>query len=334
MKRIDLECHFMTEDMLSALGTRTTAPFFNAETRLLTYVDDAVFPVDLFYEGLFDLAEKRINMMNENHIDISVLSPSPGVEQFPKEQSVPLAKKVNDTLARAIEAYPGRFMGGAVLPVKDPKAACAELERCVKELGFVAWYVSSNFGDSTAPDDEMYRPIFHKAEELGVFIYLHPYNPPEERFKDYGFAFNGAALGFTTDAMRTMSRMILSGLLDECPNLTVILGHLGESLPFLLERMDNRLSVIKEPRLKNKRPFGQYFRDGGNVLVTVSGNMSTPAFQCTQTVMGLDRILFASDYPYEKTDHMVAFVDGLPLSDAEREQVYGGNAGKHLGLPV
>ncbi|MCC8122385.1 MAG: amidohydrolase family protein [Oscillospiraceae bacterium] len=333
MKRIDLECHYLTEDMLSVFGKRTSAPFFQKETRLLTYVDDAVFPVDLFYDGLTDLAEKRINMMNENQIDISVLSPSPGVEQLPKEVSVPLARKVNDTLALAIDAHPGRFLGGAVLPVKDPEAACLELERCVKELGFVAWYVSSNFGD-TGPDDAVYRSIFHKAEELGIFVYLHPYNPPEERFKGFGFAFNGAALGFTADAMRTLTRMILSGLMDECPRLKIVLGHLGESLPFLMERMDNRLSVIKEPRLKNKKSFSQYFKGDGNVLVTVSGNMSPPAFQCTQTVMGLDRIMFASEYPYEKTDDMIAFVDNLPLSDAERQLVYGGNASRHLGLPV
>jgi len=226
--------------------------------------------------------------------------------------------------------YPGRYLGSAILPVQDVPAACAELERCVKYLGFVSWHVHSNFGE-TYPDDPRYLPIYKKAAELGVYVYLHPQLPQGLRVGDLGFAVAGPGLGFTVDTMITLTRMVVTGIFDEVPNLKVVLGHLGEALPFLLKRMDNRMKFVPNPVAKNKHDFSYYFQN--NIWVTTSGNMSDEAFACTVEAIGLDRILFGSDHPYENMGDMVEFVKELPLGESERQQLYYKNA-EALGIDV
>lgn len=214
--------------------------------------------------------------------------------------------------------------------MKDVPAAVAELERCVKELGFVAWHTHSNYGE-TAPDDPRYRPIFQKADELGVYVYLHPQLANASRVDDCGFPVAGPGLGFTMDTVTTLTRMIVGGLFDELPNLKVMLGHLGEALPFLLDRMDNRLKFLPNPKAKNKQDFSAYFHR--NIYVTTSGNMSPEAFECTRRVLGLERILFGSDYPFEDASDMVEYVKNLPLGEQERSMLYYKNA-QALGVHV
>jgi predicted TIM-barrel fold metal-dependent hydrolase len=174
------------------------------------------------------------------------------------------------------------------------------------------------------------RPLFKKAAELGVYVYLHPYLTEWKETSGYGFTVAGPALGFTLDGIATITRMILSGLFDEIPNLKVVLGHLGEAIPFLLDRMDNRLIFLPNPLVKAKKPFRYYFEN--NIMVTTSGNMSKEAFACAKAVFGMDHIMFATDYPFEALGPMVDFLDEVPLTQTEREMMFWKNAVEKLGI--
>lgn len=323
MKRIDFENHFYDQCLIDALAARTEPPYYRADTDLITWSSSITMPQGELLKQLLEVSEERIALMDELKIDCAVLSCSPGAEQLDPAESVRVCRATNDALYALTQRFPGRYLGSAVLPVGDVTAAAAELERCVKELGFVAWHTHSNYGE-TAPDDPRYRPLFQKAVELGVYVYLHPQLAHSSRVDDCGFPVAGPGLGFTLDTVTTLTRMIVGGLFDELPDLKLVLGHLGEALPFLLDRMDNRLKFLPNPKARNQRDFSYYFHH--NIYVTTSGNMSPQAFDCTRRVLGLDRILFGSDHPFENAAHMVDFADNLPLGEREREALYYKNA--------
>jgi predicted TIM-barrel fold metal-dependent hydrolase len=223
-------------------------------------------------------------------------------------------------------------MGYAALAPKNPARAADELERSVKELDFKGWNTHSNYGDSYL-DDEKYWPILEKADKLGVPIYIHPTVPAIPQVRGYGFALAGAAFGFGLETALCMMRLIYSGVFDRYPNLKIILGHLGEGLPFLLRRIDWAYIRPFHPRARPnlaKKP-SQYFKS--NVFVTTSGNYFTPAFMCTYEALGIDKILLGTDYPYEDPDECLQFLEGLPLSKEEKDKIYFINAGQ-LGITV
>ena len=147
-----------------------------------------------------------------------------------------------------------------------------------------------------------------------------------------GFTFVGPGLGFTVDTVTTLLRMVVSGLFDEIPSLRLVLGHLGEGLPFLLDRIENRIKFLPNPAIRCRRPLRYYFQH--NIWVTTSGNMSPEAFRCTQDVLGMDHILFASDYPYESVEDMMAFLRGIPLNEADYARLYYQNAEALLGISL
>ncbi|MBV7274463.1 amidohydrolase [Clostridium sp. PL3] len=325
MKRIDFENHFYDISVIEALAERTEYPYYRKDTNIINWAEGLDMPQGVLLPMLLEVGEKRLKLMDELKIDTAVISCSPGAEQLDVNVSIDVCKKTNDVLYRVTQAYPRRFIGSAILPVKNIDAACEELERCVKELGFVAWHAHSNFGHAS-PDELKYRPIFKKAAELGVYVYLHPQLPNMDRVCDLGFTFAGPGLGFTMDTVITILRMIATGLFDEIPNLNVLLGHLGEGIPFLLDRIDNRMNFLPNAKLSNKQLPSYYFKK--NIMVTTSGNMSPEAFKCTKEVLGIDRILFGSDHPFENAADMVKFVDNLSITDDEREMMYYKNAKK------
>lgn len=331
MLKIDLENHFYDGSVIRALELRKKPPFYDRESDQIQWTDSVRMPQGILLERLLDVGENRIKLMDAEGIDKAVLSCSPGPEQLDIEESISVCKNTNDALAAVIKKYPDRFYGSAILPVHDVDAACKELERCVKELGFVAWHTHSNYG-MDAPDQETYRPIFKKAADLGIYVYLHPQLPEGGRMEDFGFTFAGPGLGFTVDTVTTIMRMIVSGLFDEIPGLKVVLGHLGEGLPFLLDRIDNRISFLPNPNIKCRHDVSYYFKN--NIWVTTSGNMSPEAFACAKKVLGMDHILFGSDYPYENVHDMMEFLKGIPLNVRENEQLYYDNANNILNIPL
>lgn len=338
MKRIDFEAHFFSKGQLRALTENEGYPRLvdadDATKRRLWHTPDVPQPYgDPLLDSLADMGQKRIEIMDECGIDVQILSvTAPSIDQLAPEIGVDLAIESNNELADVIRQYPDRFMGYAVLAPKSPEAAAQELERAVTQLGFVGWNTHSNIGGAYL-DEERFLPIFSKAEQLDIPIYLHPTIPAFPQTRTYGFPLAGPALGFGMEVCITMMRLIYSGLFDKHPGLKIILGHLGEGLPFIMERIDWAYMRPFAPSLRpnNVKKPSDYLRN--NVWVTTSGNYYKPAFTCTAEAFGLDRILLGTDYPYEESHECIDFIEGLQLSNADKGKIYHENA-KRLGISV
>lgn len=334
MKRIDFEAHFVTKDYVRALEENTGYPRYAVDGRTgrrrLKYTEDVGEPIgDALLGKLCDTGAQRLESMDAAGIDVQVLSlTSPGVEQFDPAVGTALARKCNDQLAEVVESHPDRFIGFAALAPNDPEAAADELERAVEQLGFKGWKTHSNYGD-TYLDEQKYWPILERAEHLDVPIYLHPAVPAIPPLRRYGFALAGAPFGFGIETSICMMRLVFSGAFDRYPNLRIMLGHLGEGLPFLMQRIDFahvRPWFDPDARPNLKRKPSDYLRD--NMFVTTSGNYLPAAFICTWEVMGIDRILLATDYPYEDSNECMHFLEELPIEPQDRQRIYYQNAGQ------
>ena len=325
MKLIDLEHHFYDQSTIDAMAARKGYPHYDEQADIIQWNELISMPQGLLLKRLLNVGEARVAEMDKLGITTAVVSTAQGVEDLDPSESVELAKKTNDAVYELTKRYHGRFLGSAILPSRDVEAACAEMERCVKELGFVCWHTHSNLGPESL-EDEKFLPLFKKAAELGIYIYLHPTLPQMESLGQYGFTLAGPGAGFTVDTMLSVLKLIVAGVFDKVPETKLLLGHLGEAIPFLLDRIDNRLNFLPNPSLKNAHKPSYYFRN--NIMVTTSGNMSPEAFACTQKVLGIENIMFGSDYPFEDPSHMVEFIESLPLSVPEREALYYKNAEK------
>ena len=236
MKTIDLENHFITDVWVEALRNNKGYPTLD-EKKGLGFAADAWMPMAV-EPKLRDLGEGRIKLMDAAGVDYAVLSvTSPGAEQFEVEVGKEVARESNDILAEVMKKYPDRFGGFASLAPKDPEWSAQELERCVKELGFSGWNTHSNYGDSCI-DEQRYWPLLAKAQELDVPIYLHPAVPMIPELRSFGMVLGGPTFGFGVEVMYAFMRMIVRGVFDEFPNLKIIMGHYGEAMPFLVDRVD------------------------------------------------------------------------------------------------
>lgn len=340
MKKIDFEAHFVTDEWVTEMFGNRGYPRYvrdekTAQCRVQWSPDDVEPIGDILLNKLLDLGEGRLKVMDDNGVDLQVLSLTiPGVELMDASTGTALARNVNDALANVVRKYPDRFLGFAALAPQSPEEAANELERAVKELDLKGWKTHSNYGESYL-DEKRYWPIFERAEKLNVPIYLHPSFPTIPQLKtDYGWALSGAPFGFGVETAICMMRLVLSGVFDRYPGLKVILGHLGEGLPFLLARIDYPYVIPwfdpnARPEL-NKKP-SDYFKN--NVFVTTSGNYYEPAFMCTYEAMGIDRILLGTDYPYEDPNECIRFLEGLSIPKEEKDKIYYGNA-YQLGIHV
>jgi 2,3-dihydroxybenzoate decarboxylase len=293
--------------------------------------------VPALQERLFDLEALRLKEMDEAGVDFQVLSHgAPATQRLDPATAVELAKRVNDRLKQSIDRHPARFAGFAVLPTADPKAAADELERAVMKLGFKGAMVhglTAVDGANLFLDDKRFWPIFERAQALEVPVYMHPAVPHkaviEAYYKDYLEQFPGlmtAAWGFTVETATQGIRLVLSGVFEAYPKLKIILGHLGESLPFSLWRIDMALA-----RQGNRStPFRDTFRD--HFWITTSGNFSTPALLCSVMEMGVDRILFSIDYPFVPNGPGPKWMDTVPLTAEDKTKILSGNAKRLLKL--
>jgi predicted TIM-barrel fold metal-dependent hydrolase len=283
-------------------------------------------------EQLFDLDTERLRYMDAAGIDVQVLSfTSPGPQGYGKEIAIPMARDANDRLRQAIDRHPGRFAGFAALPTADPEEAVRELERCVKKLDFKGAMIHGHQQGSFL-DDKKYWGIFACAEALDVPIYLHPTMPHPEVAKIYFGGYEelqGAPWGFAVDTSCHFLRIMFAGVFDAYPKLKVILGHLGEMLPFAMHRLHRSSYQAAERRGLKKTPL-QYIKD--NLVVTTSGNWFEPAFVCTLLALGVDNILWAVDWPFEANAVAMDFFKKLSLSEADKEKIAHGNAERLLRL--
>ena len=340
MKRIALEEHFVTEKQLAYLRSRKDYPRLeqavdekgNRVERLArTPSSSRLFsPEDV--QKLLDVGSGRIAEMDRAGIAMQVLSNSgPSVEEYDASVRVGLARSINDELADAVRRNPKRFAAFATLPYGEPLAAADELERCVVKLGMKGTKISSHVGGEYL-DDRRFWPLFERAEALGVPIYLHPKEPPQGLSKFFAPypALAAPMWGFSVDASLHAMRLICSGLFDRYPKLKIILGHLGEGIPFWLWRIDNRW--VKDRHTGLKKLPGEYFRE--NFRVTTSGMFSDAALGCVHQAIGADNILFAVDYPFESSEEAVSFMDAAPLGLADKEKICHANAEALLALPA
>ncbi|MFH1651191.1 MAG: amidohydrolase family protein [Chloroflexota bacterium] len=332
MKRIALEEHFSTEELV-ALRSRGDAPQAAGKPGAApTY--SAMLAKSETGKRMLDLGEGRLADMDRDGISVQVLCATGGLESLDPAEGTALAQRANDAVAKVVRQHPARFAAYAALAPQDPKAAAHELERAVKKLGLVGGKINSNVRGEYL-DNPKYWEIFAAAEELGVPIFIHPAFPSPKMlpaFQGYP-VLHGSIWGYAADTGLHAMRLICSGVFDEYPRLKIVLGHMGEALPFWLWRIDNRWTRENAPaqltRKLRKKP-GEYVRE--NFWVTTSGQFSVPALLCAYMTLGADRILFAVDYPHEDSAEAVAFLDAAPISPADREKIYHGNAEGLLGL--
>jgi 2,3-dihydroxybenzoate decarboxylase len=283
-----------------------------------------------------DIGERRIRDMDATGIAKQILSlTSPGVQVFDAPTAVSLATSFNDQLAEAIRHHPDRFAGLAAIAPQDPPAAAKELDRAVKSLHLKGAIVNSHTRGEYL-DEPKFWEIFEAAESLGVPIYLHP-NTPSPRmvgpFLDRGL--DGAVFGFAVETSLHILRIVFSGVFDRFPKLRMVAGHLGEGLPYWLFRIDfmhqrltanNRYANV--PKLQ-KKP-SEYLKE--NFYVTTSGMAWQPPILYAQSVLGMDRVLYAMDYPYQFVPDEVKVTDDLPISDADKKKLYQTNAERVFAL--
>jgi 2,3-dihydroxybenzoate decarboxylase len=284
-------------------------------------------------DKLEDLGALRLKEMDDAGIDIQVLSHgAPSTQRLDAETAVTLAARVNDRLADTVATYPDRFAGFAALPTADPKAAADELERTVTRHGFKGAMVHG-LTNGVFFDDRRFWPIYERAQALDVPLYIHPAPPQpavvETYYKDYVEDFPAilnAAWGFTVETATQGIRIVLSGVLDAYPDVKIILGHLGEGLPFLLWRIDHALSRPGNKPLSFRDAFSEHF------YITTSGNFSDPALLCSIQELGVDRILFSVDYPFVPNNPGTEWMENLHLSNEDKDKILNGNAKKLLRM--
>ena len=324
MRTITLEEHFTSPAFLAGPGQAFMERLKNSGARGAKVFDQ-----------LRDVGDQRIAEMDAAGIDMQVLSlNSPGVEQAETVEAVSVAREANDFLAEAIKKYPKRFAGLAALPIQAPDQAAQELERMVRQQGFKGANINGHTRGRYL-DDKFFSPILERAEALNVPIYLHPTVPPkavaEASYGGFSPAVSGmlasAGWGWHIETAVHLIRMILGGVFDRHPKLQVLIGHLGEGIPFMLPRLHKNLSMEVT---KLNRPIGDYLRE--NVHYTFGGFNFPATFLNLLLEVGVGRIMFSVDYPYGSMTEARAFLEQLPVTGADRERIAHGNAEKLFGL--
>jgi predicted TIM-barrel fold metal-dependent hydrolase len=281
---------------------------------------------------LLNLGETRLAAMDAAGISRQVLSHNqPGCQALDAEHGVPAAREANDLLFEAINAHPDRFLGFAAVPSADPPAAVKELDRAVARLGFKGAVINGHTRGRFL-DDKTFWGIFECAEAVGVPIYLHPSKPHPSVMTAYFDGYEELALGawgFGIDTGTHFLRLVFSGVFDAFPKLKIILGHLGEGLPFMLHRLNDQTLLAAARRGLKRRP-AEYLTE--NLMVTCSGNFSSAAFACTVMALGVDNVMFSVDWPYESNLVAIDFLKRQALSAQDLAKIAHLNAERVLGL--
>ncbi|HEY2637637.1 MAG TPA: amidohydrolase family protein [Solirubrobacteraceae bacterium] len=319
MRTVALEEHFWTLAIAEAAGQRNPSAGPGSELEA----------------DLADLGERRLAAMDAAGIEVQVIShTTPGVQTLDAVTAVPLARRANDHLAAAVGEHPDRFAGLATLPTPDPAAAADELERAVGELGLLGAMVNGHT-EGRFLDDPAFDGILERAERLDVPLYLHPTEPvPAVRSAYYEglsdqvtWMLSAAAWGWHAETGLHVLRMIFGGVFDRHPGLKLVIGHMGEMLPFMLDRVDDQLPPAASGLA---RLPSEYVRE--HLWVTTSGLFSVPPLLCALEVLGAERVLFSVDWPYADNAAGRRLLDEAPLADSDLERLAHGNADRLLGL--
>jgi predicted TIM-barrel fold metal-dependent hydrolase len=279
---------------------------------------------------LSDVGGERIRLMDAAGIDVQVLSHvQPGIQVLADEQTelaVAVSREVNDWLAAAVAEHPGRFAGFAMLPTQSPEDAADELERAVRDLGFKGALVNGHTNGHYL-DEQSFDVLLGRAESLGVPIYLHPTDPPPAVADRYYAPFDSALVptwGWPVETGTHLLRLICAGVFDRHPNLKVIVGHMGELLPFCFTRLNVGMTMAgwllssESDDLPMRNSVGYYLRE--NVFITSSGVFDVPVFDCARAMLGLDNLMFSVDYPFQDNFAAMEFLEQCRLSPADKER--------------
>ena len=315
--KIALEEHFAIEDTLNDFK--------------------GFFPDKVWQEvrsRVLDLHDRRIRLMDEYGIEMMLLSlNAPAVQGIPDaRQADEIARKANDYLAEQVAKRPDRFQGLAALPMQDPDLAARELTRCVKELGFRGALVNgfSQVGDLETTvyyDVKPFWPFWQVVEQLDVPFYLHPRNPlaRDARIYDGHPWLMGPVWAFGQETAVHALRLMGSGVFDAYPNIQIILGHMGEGLPFSMWRIDNCNAWIENRHHRPaKKTMAEYFN--ANFYLTTSGNFRDQALINAMNEIGSDRVMFSTDWPFENIDHAAIWFDAAGISENDRRKIGRDNA--------
>lgn len=285
-------------------------------------------------DRLAEYGDGRIAVLDRAGIDVQVLSVvAPGPQEGDVERGVALARQLNDAGAAAVAAHPDRFRAFASLPMQDPDAAAGEARRAVEELGFVGVIVNGHTAGHFL-DEPRFEPVLAAIEALGVPIYLHPTYPPDAVMRAYfselpsadvAARLSTAAWGWHAETGLHVLRMVVGGAFERHPGLQVVVGHMGENLPFSLMRADSVLSGLAGVPPVAETVLGQ-------VHVTICGYATVSPLRCALEVFGADRVLFSTDYPFGDPEQHTAFLAAAPLAPADREKIAHGNAENLLAL--
>jgi len=323
MRTITLEEHFATPAFLDGPGRGLKDAARQPGSRAERLMRD-----------LCEMDEARIAQMDAAGIDMQVLSlTEPGLQQLEANEALALARETNDALADAIARHPKRLRGFATLPIALPDQAVKELEHRVSKQAFAGVMIHGHQRGRYL-DDEFFWPVLEAAEQLAAPIYLHPTRPPRSVIEASYGGFSaevtellaGPGFGWHIETAVHVLRMVLGGVFDRFPNLQIVIGHMGEGLPFFMQRVD-RMGI---ELTKLKRPVSAYLRD--NLHYTFGGFNFPPTFLDLLLEIGVSRIMFSADYPYGSMKNARAFLEQTPVSAADRAQIAHGNAEKLLRL--
>ncbi len=319
MKTITLEEHFTTKDFVKAVAGKIPENPAMRETQA----------------RLLDLGAGRLAAMDAGGVDVQVLSVAAlGMDKLPAEDATALMQGANDELAEAVRANPTRLAGFANVNLLEPEKAAREMERCIRKLEFRGVLVNGHTGGAFL-DDPRFLPVWEAASALKVPVYLHPAPPPAQVFDVYyaglpgasGMALSIAGWGWHVELGLHVLRLMLGGVFDRFPEQQVVIGHMGENLPFSLARA---AGVLGGTAKHLKRGISEYFHQ--NIHVTTSGYFTQPPFRCALEVVGIDRLLYSVDYPFSLCETGRKFLDEVELPEEEFAKLVGGNAERLLGV--
>jgi len=319
MKKIALEEHFMFPELVEYWKETSV----NINKNLF----EKVLP------ALLDFGDRRLELMDKNGVEFAVLSLSgPGVQiERDAKTAVRVARQTNDLLAREMQKQPKRYGGFAHLALQDPVLAADELERCMRDLGFQGAMIDGH-NNGAYLDDDRFSPFWERAAALRAPIYIHPANPPDKPYMYSGHPeLWGPVWSWGVETANHALRILFGGVFDRYPRAIVILGHMGEALPFQLWRLDSRWKIANRARELNKQP-SEYFRT--NIAVTTSGVASLAPMLCALSAMGEANVMFSIDYPFEDSATACQFIDGAAISEELRAKVCYQNAAALLRLSV
>jgi predicted TIM-barrel fold metal-dependent hydrolase len=325
MRTIAIEEHFLANGFKEAMSSNASGQGRGPNPALAGEIQ----------AKLTDLNSVRLKDMDAGGIDLQVIShTTSGIASLPGEEGIKLAQQANDQLAAAAAAHPTRFAGFAVLPMTDPEAAVNELERTVRTLGFKGALINGTTNGRFL-DDPSFLPILERAAALEVPIYIHPAVPPPAVQQAYysgfdpavSFTLGTSAWGWHSEVGIHALRLILAGVFDRLPTLQIIIGHMGEMIPFMLARINNTLT----PAARHlQRPVPEYFLQ--NFYITNSGFFTDPPLLLALQTIGVDRIIFAVDYPFSTNEQGRKFLDTASISPADKEKISHLNAERLLKL--